>query len=94
MLDSNGRGRLPCLDAMATPRLTMSIYSECWCSQSLSGISKKLDDGQCNFPCEGDNTTACGGALKLTVYRLSSASNKATGSALLASLGIALALFL
>ncbi|KND89522.1 WSC domain-containing protein 2 [Tolypocladium ophioglossoides CBS 100239] len=67
---------------------------ECWCSQSLSGISKKLDDGQCNFPCEGDNTTACGGSLKLTVYRLSSASTRVTGSALLATFGVALTLFL
>ena len=68
--------------------------SECWCSQSMAGISKKLDDGQCNFPCEGDNTTACGGSLKLTVYRLSSASSKSIASALFASFGAAMALFL
>ncbi|GFP58089.1 hypothetical protein ACSS6W_006980 [Trichoderma asperelloides] len=47
---------------------------ECWCAQTLSGIAEKLDDTACNYPCEGDNTTACGGSLKLTVYRASSAS--------------------
>ncbi|KAL6818674.1 WSC domain-containing protein [Trichoderma sp. SZMC 28013] len=47
---------------------------ECWCAQTLSGIAEKLDDTACNYPCEGDNTTACGGSLKLTVYRVSLAS--------------------
>ncbi|UNI21066.1 hypothetical protein JDV02_007088 [Purpureocillium takamizusanense] len=47
---------------------------ECWCAQSIAGISAKLDDKQCNFPCEGDNTTACGASLKLSVYRLASSA--------------------
>ncbi|KAL7945914.1 WSC domain-containing protein [Trichoderma barbatum] len=51
---------------------------ECWCAQTLSGIAEKLDDTACNFPCEGDNATACGGSLKLTVYRLSSTSGRST----------------
>ncbi|GJN73202.1 hypothetical protein PLICBS_007278 [Purpureocillium lilacinum] len=64
---------------------------ECWCAQSIAGISEKLDDKQCNFPCEGDNTTACGASLKLSVYRLSSSAGRlTTGSALLACVGAAL----
>ncbi|KAH6608720.1 carbohydrate-binding wsc [Trichoderma cornu-damae] len=47
---------------------------ECWCAQTLSGIAEKLNDTACNYPCEGDNTTACGGSLKLTIYRVSLAS--------------------
>lgn len=52
---------------------------ECWCAQTLSGIAEKLDDTACNYPCEGDNTTACGGSLKLTVYRVSLASGLTPG---------------
>jgi hypothetical protein len=47
---------------------------ECWCGQVLAGISEKLDDGECDLPCDGDNSTACGGRLKLSVYRLSTSA--------------------
>lgn len=50
---------------------------ECWCAQSISGIAGKLDDGQCSFPCEGNTSMACGGSLKLSVYKLSSAGRLA-----------------
>lgn len=52
----------------------LKMCRECWCAQTLAGIAEKLDDTACNYPCEGDNTTACGGSLKLTVYRVSVAS--------------------
>ncbi|KAK4085424.1 uncharacterized protein Triagg1_414 [Trichoderma aggressivum f. europaeum] len=64
---------------------------ECWCAQTLSGIAEKLDDTACNYPCEGDNTTACGGSLKLTVYRVSLASGlSAPGLFSLATTGLAM----
>ncbi|OAA44592.1 Carbohydrate-binding WSC [Beauveria brongniartii RCEF 3172] len=47
---------------------------ECWCAQNIAGIAQKLDDGECNFPCAGNKTQACGGQLKLNVYRMSAAS--------------------
>ncbi|XWW92620.1 hypothetical protein V2A60_000545 [Cordyceps javanica] len=47
---------------------------ECWCAQSISGIAQKLDDAECNFPCAGNKTQACGGQLKLNVYRTSGAA--------------------
>lgn len=40
---------------------------ECWCAQSLSSLSKKVDDSECNLPCEGNKNQVCGGNLKLTV---------------------------
>ncbi|KAL6873188.1 WSC domain-containing protein [Trichoderma novae-zelandiae] len=62
---------------------------ECWCAQTLSGIAEKLDDTACNYPCEGDNTTACGGSLKLSVYRVSFASRLSSSSlSLLAIAGL------
>ncbi|KFA66291.1 hypothetical protein S40285_01929 [Stachybotrys chlorohalonatus IBT 40285] len=64
---------------------------ECWCADALAGISEELDDAQCNFPCDGDNSTACGGALKLSVYRLSSAASGVTVSGVLAVSGIVFA---
>ncbi|OHE98928.1 WSC domain-containing protein [Colletotrichum orchidophilum] len=44
---------------------------ECWCAQSISGLSVKLNDSQCNLPCDGNQGMVCGGALKLSVYMLS-----------------------
>ncbi|KOS16622.1 WSC domain-containing protein 2 [Escovopsis weberi] len=66
---------------------------ECWCSQSIAGIAEKLNDSSCSYPCEGDNTTICGGALKLSVYRLSSEASKSastSASALIASWAVIL----
>ncbi|GAB0139576.1 hypothetical protein EsHS_00000225 [Epichloe bromicola] len=65
---------------------------ECWCSQKIAGISKKLDDAECNFPCEGNKTFACGGSLKLSVYKLSAASAESASSLLLLSLVTAAAM--
>ncbi|QUC18368.1 uncharacterized protein UV8b_02609 [Ustilaginoidea virens] len=56
---------------------------ECWCSQSLSGIAARLDDGQCDFPCGGNNSLACGGSLKLSVYKRSGAAGASAPLALL-----------
>ncbi|GAB0132220.1 hypothetical protein EsDP_00000662 [Epichloe bromicola] len=67
-------------------------YLECWCSQKIAGISKKLDDAECNFPCEGNKTFACGGSLKLSVYKLSAASAESASSLLLLSLVTAAAM--
>ena len=58
----------------------MAVLRECWCAQTLSGIAEKLDDTACNYPCEGNNTTACGGSLKLSVYRASFASRVSASS--------------
>ncbi|KAM3532594.1 hypothetical protein NHJ13051_000057 [Beauveria bassiana] len=52
---------------------------ECWCAQNIAGIAQKLDDGECNFPCAGNKTHACGGQLKLNVYRMSAASRNWAG---------------
>ncbi|KAF1983557.1 WSC-domain-containing protein [Aulographum hederae CBS 113979] len=41
---------------------------ECWCADYLSALSNKLDDSECNMPCMGDDTEACGGRLALTLY--------------------------
>jgi len=36
-------------------------------------MAKKLDDEECDLPCDGDEETACGGNLKLSVYMHSGA---------------------
>ncbi|KAI1112475.1 WSC domain-containing protein [Nemania sp. NC0429] len=41
---------------------------ECWCGDELNPFSVPLADDRCDFGCDGANTTACGGSLKLTVY--------------------------
>ncbi|KAH7197377.1 WSC domain-containing protein [Fusarium flagelliforme] len=54
---------------------------ECWCSPYLSSLSAKLDDDDCENPCEGNSSQVCGGPLRLSVYQLSNggdAQNKAT----------------
>lgn len=44
-----------------------NLCSEYW------GISEELDE-ECMNTCEGNATQVCGGALKISVYRLSDAS--------------------
>ncbi|KAL1884282.1 hypothetical protein VTK73DRAFT_3266 [Phialemonium thermophilum] len=46
---------------------------ECWCAQRLSDLSTKFPDNVCNLGCDGNQTQACGGNLKLTIYMLSAA---------------------
>ncbi|KAI3329460.1 WSC domain-containing protein [Xylariaceae sp. AK1471] len=41
---------------------------ECWCADTLNSLSVKLADADCDTPCDGANTTACGGALRLSLY--------------------------
>ncbi|KAK4145510.1 uncharacterized protein C8A04DRAFT_26767 [Dichotomopilus funicola] len=47
---------------------------ECWCAQSLSSLATKLGDNDCDLGCEGNDSQACGGNLKLTVYKASDAA--------------------
>ncbi|KAI0506114.1 WSC domain-containing protein [Xylaria bambusicola] len=41
---------------------------ECWCGDELNSLSERLSDGACDTSCDGANTTACGGALRLSLY--------------------------
>ncbi|KAI1266809.1 WSC domain-containing protein [Xylariaceae sp. FL1019] len=49
---------------------------ECWCADRLDSLSVKLDDGDCNTPCDGENTTACGGPLRLSLYNITTQGEK------------------
>ncbi len=40
---------------------------ECWCGQELSGLAAQEPEAQCDLACDGDNSTLCGGNLRLTV---------------------------
>ncbi|KAI1356856.1 WSC domain-containing protein [Xylaria sp. FL0043] len=56
-------------------RLAGLEYSrECWCGDELNSLSVRLSDAACDTPCDGANSTACGGALKLTVYNSTAAA--------------------
>ncbi|KAK6340482.1 hypothetical protein TWF730_002233 [Orbilia blumenaviensis] len=52
----------------------LEYTSECWCGPYLSELSQKLEDAQCNLGCAGNNSEACGGALRVSVYKLASNS--------------------
>ena len=45
---------------------------ECWCANELSALSERLPDSYCNQTCDGAQEFACGGNLKLTVYKAKS----------------------
>jgi hypothetical protein len=47
---------------------------QCFCADTLSSESSKLDDTKCNMPCEGDESETCGGSLALSVYSKSSST--------------------
>ncbi|KAI1642045.1 uncharacterized protein F4817DRAFT_363302 [Daldinia loculata] len=43
---------------------------QCWCGDNLSKHSYHLVDDVCDLPCDGANTTACGGHLAMTLYNI------------------------
>ncbi|KAH7035161.1 uncharacterized protein B0I36DRAFT_346987 [Microdochium trichocladiopsis] len=47
---------------------------ECYCGDNLNSLVRKLDDSACNTYCDGDNTTACGGANKLSLYNITASA--------------------
>ncbi|GJC84165.1 WSC domain-containing protein 1 [Colletotrichum liriopes] len=63
-----------------TKQLTGACLSECWCAQRISGLSVKFDDSECNLPCDGNQGMVCGGALKLSVYKLSAGARLAAAT--------------
>ncbi|KAK4033135.1 putative fungistatic metabolite [Parachaetomium inaequale] len=60
---------------------------ECWCAQALSSLSEKVPDSECNLPCEGNTTQACGGNLKLTVYMAGAAAARVSWAIGLVAVG-------
>lgn len=41
---------------------------ECWCGNQQPSKSVKVDDTNCNTPCNGDNKQFCGGGWKMSIY--------------------------
>ncbi|KAI1173854.1 WSC domain-containing protein [Nemania sp. FL0916] len=54
---------------------------ECWCGDELNPLTVPLDDAACDFACDGDNATACGGSLRLSVYNATRGVPKKNGAA-------------
>ena len=44
---------------------------ECWCAPYLSSFSNKLPDSDCNMPCQGNSSVACGGRLTYGIHTTS-----------------------
>ena len=60
--------------------LTSYLGRECWCANDLNALSEKLADTDCNLPCSGNASLACGAALKLTLYQQKQSSQKSLGA--------------
>lgn len=73
-------------------RMLTAYCRECWCSPYLSALSNKLDDSQCDLPCEGNNSELCGGALRLSLYQQSTSTKGAGIKTQKAEMGSLLAL--
>lgn len=74
-----------CLDFCAHNQSTAYKYAgleysrQCWCANRLSSLSTQLDDASCDTQCDGNQTEACGGALKLSVYNITSGAGVKIG---------------
>ncbi|KAI0540759.1 WSC domain-containing protein [Xylaria digitata] len=53
---------------------------ECWCADELNPLSVQLPDNWCDTPCDGANMTACGGALRLSLYNSTIARREKNGA--------------
>ncbi|KAI1142775.1 WSC domain-containing protein [Hypoxylon sp. FL0543] len=49
----------------------LELSRECWCGDTLSNHSFQLVDSGCDAPCDGANTTVCGGLSAITLYESS-----------------------
>ncbi|KAI0486043.1 WSC domain-containing protein [Xylaria cf. heliscus] len=74
-ISGSGSGGVPQTQNHRTAyRLAGLEYSrECWCGDELNPLVVQLEDAACDLPCDGANTTACGGALKLSLYNATAA---------------------
>lgn len=45
----------------------LEYYGICFCGNSVTG--QLLDDNQCNTPCKANETQACGGNSKISIYQ-------------------------
>ena len=46
---------------------SLEYYGECYCGASVAGV--QVPDSQCNYPCSGNSSEACGGSYILSVYQ-------------------------
>lgn len=47
---------------------TIFYRMECWCGNQQPSKTPKVDDTNCNTPCNGDNKLFCGGGWKMSIY--------------------------
>ncbi|KAK7458254.1 WSC domain-containing protein [Colletotrichum acutatum] len=50
------------------PIAGVEYSSECYCDYQLASISQKKPEADCNMPCSGDSSEACGGSDRLSVF--------------------------
>ncbi|KAK1676777.1 WSC domain-containing protein [Colletotrichum godetiae] len=55
-------------DYNAMTEETFEYFSECYCDFQLASTSVKKSETDCNMPCSGDSTEACGGSDRISVF--------------------------
>ncbi|TWU73628.1 hypothetical protein ED733_002615 [Metarhizium rileyi] len=50
------------------PFAGVEFGKECWCGVVLANDTAKVDDTQCNMPCQGDSASTCGGRGRLSLW--------------------------
>ncbi|KAK5990052.1 WSC domain-containing protein [Cladobotryum mycophilum] len=50
------------------PLAGVEFGHECWCGNVLANDTAKIDDSQCNKPCQGNSKETCGGSGALNLY--------------------------
>lgn len=75
-----------CLDFCAHNQSTAYKYAgleysrECYCANKLSRLSVQLNDSVCDTACDGQKGEACGGALKLSLYNITTTDEAKNGA--------------
>ncbi|KAK8049759.1 Carbohydrate-binding WSC [Apiospora phragmitis] len=65
-----------CLDFCSKYRFAGLQWSrECWCGNEINLRATKQNSADCDMPCSGDKTLACGGNLRLSIYNSTVASS-------------------
>ncbi|OAA32695.1 Carbohydrate-binding WSC, subgroup [Moelleriella libera RCEF 2490] len=62
------KGCLAACEKQGFPFAGTEYGKECWCGSVLANDTAKVDDSQCNVPCQGNTSDTCGGSSRLSLW--------------------------
>ncbi|PMD28773.1 WSC-domain-containing protein [Hyaloscypha variabilis F] len=68
------------IDCAGSVYFGTEYFYQCYCGDTISNLALPAPESDCNAPCVGNTNETCGGADRLSLYRLKSNSSAASSS--------------